>query len=81
MTTVTGGLPTVENAIMDRVGSARAVGLPARATMRRPEPSTMRPLSISVGDREIAVRLEAIEARLSAIERLLREQRGEEEVS
>jgi ATP-dependent Clp protease ATP-binding subunit ClpC len=77
LSNVSGGLEAVETALLTQLVDVGAVSRGERhmaQTRRR-----MQHASFGIGaDDEIVKRLEAIEARLSAIERLLREQRGEE---
>jgi len=82
---VDGGLEHIEEEVLLKLVEAGSVsrGEKTQRSMRiRMAKQTMqRGLQSAGADEEIVKRLEAIEARLSAIERLLREQRGEEEVS
>ena len=76
MTRVVGGLEAVERQVFDVLGMSGAIEEARERSSRWQRPS-LGQLHIS-GERELIVRLEAIEARLSAIERLLREDRGEQ---
>jgi ATP-dependent Clp protease ATP-binding subunit ClpC len=77
MTRVDGGLERVEKEVLNQLSGMGVEIAPTKVDLRRHagEP----PASITVD--EIVKRLEAIEARLTAIERMLRGQQGETEVS
>lgn len=78
LTRVDGGLEKVIEtlaALMDDPRITRAISAAGREARRRMG------IDITPGNDEVRKRLEAIEARLSVIEQLLRSQRGEEEVS
>ena len=72
MTEVKGGLEAVEQEVMARIATFKV-----QATHQ----ARMRTGSVHIGQDAMLKRLDAIEARLSAIEALLREQRGDEAVS
>jgi ATP-dependent Clp protease ATP-binding subunit ClpA len=78
MAAVDGGLDAVEDAAMARLVAAGSVGKGEehyRQTRRR---MRERAVASMVGDDQVIRRLEAIEARLSAIEAVLRDLRGEQ---
>ncbi len=85
-TEVEGGLSGVEAAVIDALGpeAIEAMSRPIEGLGRRMRERLrggIQLTSSAAGDDEVRKRLEAIEARLSAIEQLLRRQSGEEEVS
>jgi hypothetical protein len=67
----------VETEVLNKLSGAGINIEPVREAVR----ARARAVSLSVSEDELIKRLEAIEARLAAIERVLREQRGETEVS
>jgi ATP-dependent Clp protease ATP-binding subunit ClpC len=81
LATVDGGLERVEEQVMSKLvefgAISRGQGFQARQRTRMGHAAVR---AVVEGD-EVVKRLEAIEARLSTIERLLREQRGETDVS
>jgi hypothetical protein len=81
--TVDGGLDTVRDTVGGLMGEAVPAGLSEGLKhMSRGLRGRLERLSVSPpSEDELRKRLEAIEARLSAIEALLREQHGKEEVS
>jgi ATP-dependent Clp protease ATP-binding subunit ClpC len=82
MSTVDGGLEKVRDNVVEILAGALPTRVPARLEMitRAVEEFSSGQLGGAPSD-DVVKRLEAIEARLSSIERLLREQRGEEGVS
>jgi len=85
MSRVDGGLERIRDTLVGLLGpgvaDVRKAG-PGEQLRARVLRATHGPADVTIGiSDEVRQRLEAIEARLSVIERLLREQRGEEEVS
>jgi hypothetical protein len=70
MTRVEGGLERVSLGVIAAIGGTGAVA------RERVQEATRRAVVSAIAPDEMLTRLEAIEARLSTIERLLREQRG-----
>ncbi len=83
MSQVVGGLDTVRDNVIEAIAGAvpSRVGPQVEVIKRALTERALRVSSSVAEPDDIVVRLEAIEARLSSIERLLREQRGEEDVS
>ncbi len=77
MAKVEGGLEQVEAEVLNLLSGAGISVQPIRESLR----AQVGRVVPSFTEDEVVKRLEAIEARLSAIERLLRDQRGETEVS
>jgi len=77
MTRVNGGLDGVKEETLRQM---KEFGVRVQPT-NDPTPGTQTIVTAAVAEDELVKRLEAIEARLSIIERLLRQQRGESEVS
>jgi ATP-dependent Clp protease ATP-binding subunit ClpA len=84
LTDVDGGIEHLQNVVMTLLAEAGSIqpGVAHQQRMRaRMTRAAGRAISPMIRDDEVVKRLEAIEARLSSIERLLREQRGDEAVS
>jgi ATP-dependent Clp protease ATP-binding subunit ClpC len=85
-TEVEGGLSGVESSVIDKLGpeAIEAMSRPLEGLGRRMRERLRGGIHLTTseaGQDEVRKRLEAIEARLSVIEQLLRRQSGEEEVS
>lgn len=82
MSAVDGGLPALRDAVFAAMGRSpeALVGIEGRLVeLGRSVRARFPRMSVGTSEDEIRKRLEAIEARLSVIEQLLREQRGEQE--
>ena len=81
MTKVEGGLERVETEVLNKLSGTGVPLEPIREALRERATRAHAVTVSGPAPEEIVARLEAIERRLAAIERLLREQRGETEVS